>query len=699
MHQPYYKNDFDDVYELPWVFLHAIKDYYTMPSYINKYDNVKAVFNLVPSLLVQIDEYAAKKADDIFIRLVNKKVVDLTSGEINSIVPTLFMANVEHMILPSKRYAELFNKYERINGDGGDFSKFSENEIRDLEVLFLLSWTGISIKEDEKLVDDLVSQDRNFSEIQKIDFLAILFRKISEIIPLYKKLQDEGKIEISTTPFYHPIIPLLLDTGSAREAAKEVILPRKSIQGYDDACWHIEEAKQYHTNCFNRSPEGMWPSEGSISDESVRLFGKSGLKWIASDEDVLAGSIKKSFHNEANRNLIYQKYIYHCGNESIHIFCRDKVLSDLIGFSYSDLDGEKAADDFIKRLRRIYDNNEENIHVSVILDGENAWEYYPSGGSKFFKNLYGKISTLGWLETATFSEIIQNKTIPTQEISHIRAGSWIYGNLLTWIGHEEKNKAWELLNEARSRTKKASMKLSKDEKEKMKKELYIAEGSDWFWWYGDDHFSLQSDVFDRLFRSHLVNAYKISGVAVPAKLYVPIKKAVTHAVIKKPSAYIVPVIDGYITNYFEWLAAGLVNLKYDIGAMHSDSNLLNKLYWGYDKEYLYFRLEGDVHQLMNKGYNLDIEIITDKKIHLLCMLEEQKFSIIEENHEQGEKFLMKACEIIEIRFPLKNIYDNLLESIHLMFRLKKEGRVIEKDPKYNLLKLDIDRSLPNDWMV
>lgn len=697
MHQPYYKNDFTGFYELPWAFLHSTKDYYEMPKYLDDFKNIKAIFNIVPSLAVQIEDYSSKKANDNLLIVLKKPVERLTNEEKFYLIPRIFMANVENMILTSPRYTELFNKFERLK-ERNDFTLFNHGEIIDIEVHFLLAWTGNYIKDEEPFIQALINKDVNYSEDEKEKLLDLLFNKVQLIIPLYKRLADEGRIELSTSPFYHPIIPLLIDINAAKESFPNVVLPRGEISLSLDAAVQIDEAIKYYTQTFGTPPQGMWPSEGSISLKSAELFSYFGINWIASDEDVLANSIHLPMNIQNNRKILYNKHKLTTINGDIYIFFRDKKLSDLIGFQFADIQHDQAVSLFMAELKKIYDSVDFNPHVAIILDGENAWEFYPQNGKLFFTALYRAIEKASWINTITFTEAIKEPSIPTNNLNNITAGSWIYGNLLTWIGHPEKNRAWELLGMTKEKVYNTVERLSELEQLELSKELYIAEGSDWFWWYGDDHYSPQADVFDKLFRSHLINAFKIATLPIPHELYVPIKSVVSTGILRCPSDFIKPTIDGRITNFFEWLCAGKFNLTYDMGTMHSDINYLSVLYWGFDDKYLYLRVDGQIDNIINKGYNVELRIFTVKEYVISFEVKENAHNI-HINNIITDKIQLGVNHIIEIAIPISLLELNDENYIMLFFRLKLGDKVVARVPLYNYARLSLDKNLKYNWMV
>lgn len=514
----------------------------SQPYYHNIYTGIKATYNLVPSLLVQLKDYEKTDTADIFLSIMQKKTAELTRDEKNILIPQLFMANYKNMVKPLRRYKELYDR----KGDVSIFDtggiNYSDDEILDMQVLYLISWCGVFTRQKLEIISKLIKKGRHFSEEDKIKLIEELAQFISEIVPLYKDLQDRKLIEVSATPFYHPILPLLLEPKSAKEALPQISMASIGTDFSEDAKFHVESAIEYYKNEFGKKPDGMWPAEGSISEKASCSLCRKRHRWIASDEDVLAGSIGKDLRDADNRQILYKKHIFSSSAGDINIFFRDKELSDLIGFTYSGWEVSKAVDDFMEKLSDIYDSCDFSPIVPVILDGENAWEFYGDNGNPFFELLYARLSSCNWIETLTMTEAAKSDT-PVHRPAKIRAGSWIYANFTTWMGHQEKNDAWKILSEAHQRFRKNQNKTA--DAAQAQKELYIAEGSDWFWWYGDDHFSLQSDTFDKLFRGHVANIYELMDEKIPSDVTKPIKKSHKTGLLKKPAASLLrPSTDG-----------------------------------------------------------------------------------------------------------------------------------------------------------
>ncbi len=695
MHQPYYKDDFQHQYLLPWVFLHGIKDYYDMPWYLADHPGIKAVFNFVPSLLIQMEDYATGKAHDAFLELIRMDTRKMDMAQKTALLPQLFMANAKYMIQPLSRYNQLHQRYRQFPLPDAAVHGFDSQDILDLKVLFLISWTGNYIRKESSLIQALLRQQEQFSEDQKNRLLDELLKKTGDIPSIYKNLLEKGQIEISATPFYHPILPLLLDPSSAREAKPDIPMPSCTQVFSHDAHWHVQEGIAHVQSVFGQDITGMWPAEGSVSSAAAELFSLHGIQWIASDEDVLFQSLGRS----CDRSSLYKPHRIPCDKgKSLTLFCRDKKLSDLIGFTYNSMDAEKAALDFMDRLQKIYDASDFNPHVSVILDGENAWEFYSQNAAPFFHALYQNLEDCDWIKTVTFEESLSHPDLTCEILPAIRAGSWIYGNFTTWMGHKEKNQAWELLAQTWQTIAKQKQQIPEQNWNHILNELRIAQGSDWFWWYGDDHFSVQADVFDRIFRSHLMNMYKLAGMPIPSRLYLPIKKTCKSGLLKPMSGYISPRIDGKPSGFFEWMGAAHFDLTYDMGSMHTDKRYLKTFFWGRDTQFLYFRLQGEMAELLGSGMILQVEI-NSPSAHCIqyTFTDPPGEATLDKTVQEGLK--CAAADSIEIQIPFTVLKNTKAGSVNVQFRVLQKDRVVEQAPLYNSVDVDISNRFLDDWIV
>jgi alpha-amylase/alpha-mannosidase (GH57 family) len=540
MHQPCYKDTVTGKYLLPWVRFHAVKDYFPMAALLQGFDNVRATFNLVPSLLEQINDYAINDATDIFLDLAAKKASSLTFDDRLDILENFFRVNFKHFIEPSERYMELLVKKGLHNTSDRSLKKvmgsFSDADMLDLQVLFNLVWFhSISIDEDINL-KDLVRKGYSYTEEDKEYVLLKQKEIISQVIPLYRKLQDAGQIEISATPFYHPITPLLCDTSIARVSMPGADLPRKRFSHPEDARWHIAQAVDYHREQFGVAPRGMWPSEGSVSDDALEIMASSGIKWAATDEDILFNSlplqgVKRKTLTDPDRRIIYEPYKFKRGPKPLSLIFRDKNLSDIISFNYSSWDPRAAADDLMAHFKRIAENPRPGSGsplVTIAMDGENAWEYFTDNGRTFFETLYEHLDDDDEIEAVTISGYLGTSSVKRKSLDTVFPASWINHDFKVWIGEEQDNVSWDYLSMVRKDLAKYTKGLERNgegDSESLRKawrEFYMAEGSDWNWWYSGKAHMGADNPFDKLYRTHLKNVYKYLKKDVPDFLKISI---------------------------------------------------------------------------------------------------------------------------------------------------------------------------------
>ncbi len=537
MHQPMYKDPRNEEYILPWVRLHAIKDYFDMAAWIEAIPQMRAVINIVPSLFVQLEDYSEGSAEDPYLIYSSKPVSELTIDEKLFLLKNFFTINKERKIDPSPRYNELWQKQSQAERQlEKALSVFTLQDYLDLQVLFNMAWCGSSLKKDDE-VAALIDKDRNFTQEEKELLLAKQQELIGKIIPLYKHLQEQGQIEISVSPFYHPLLPLICDNYLATKAHQELQLPKHRFSYPYDAEEQIRLAVEYYSRLFGIEPRGMWPPEGGVSNKVLELGINHGIRWLATDEAILRKSLAEvtGAGREKKRHFAEEKlYVPHKfknqGRE-ISIFFRNQALSNIISFVYSSWDEEEAASDFYHRLVALKNSlkkTEERYIISIIMDGENAWEYFPQGGERFLLSLYQKIINRREFIPITFSEFLNLQDGGSQPyLTHIAPGSWIYGNFSTWIGEPAKNEAWDHLFEARKTFENWMAHLTPEEKQQKRKSIekalnaiYIAEGSDWFWWLKKGEQPESEKLFSILFKLQLSEMYRALGMEVPLYLRV-----------------------------------------------------------------------------------------------------------------------------------------------------------------------------------
>lgn len=682
MHQPYYKDDKEDTTLMPWVFLHAIKDYYDLPWYGSKFKNLKATYNLVPSLISQILSYINHTANDKLLETLKIDVSNLTKNDIEYLQSYLFLSNEHNMIKPFKRYYELYLRYKVHN----TISDFSSNELIDLEVLFLLSWCGNYLRQNNYTVQKLLEKKQYFTQEDKHELLNELILFLPTILDFYKELDKDGKITLCTTPYYHPITPLLFDTKSAQEAKPNVTLPNITCDFQEFGVKNTQYAIEYFEKLFGKKPSGFWPAEGSVNFQTAELFAQNNLQWFCTDEEILY----KTLNNNTKLN-IYKNYNLSTSNGDIQVRFRDHHLSDAIGFDYSQKDPKNAAIEFVQHLKNIYDNCNFSPLVNIILDGENAWEFFPNNGWEFFNELYTLFEKTPWLQTVTMDEITNNNEITTVNISKLATGSWINGNFDIWIGSGEKNKAWELLDITQQEFNKVKDTLDPQTLELIENEFMIALGSDWFWWYGDDHFTIQAKEFDELFRKHLINIFQYLNVDIPQKILTPIIQ--THqknSFYTKPINFIYPKIDGLKSDYFEWLNSGLIDIKKEFSVMDSTKSIVKHVRYGYCKERLYIFFDGSFKKL-KKNTILKIVINT---IEFEIELQKPTQTITKDD------ITLFACNVndnIELEILQKDII--IGQKIDFKFFIIENNSTLQSFPLYGNFTIEIEDLDLNNWYI
>ncbi len=594
MHQPCYHDSATGVSSLPWVRLHATKAYFDMAEACARApENVRSTVNFVPVLLDQLAGYGDGRIKDHFLELSRKPADGLTHDDAVFVLRYFFMANWETMVKPHARYWALLLKrgMDRASWDlDAGAKRFTADELRDLQVWFNLAWFGWAAKEKYPVVAEMIAKGSKFTEADKEAVLQAQLDCINAIVPAWRKLAEAGRVELTATPFYHPILPLLVNTRHAQRAMPDVALPDDFIAP-EDAEAQVRRAVAFHERTWGRKPDGMWPAEGSVSPEVVPLFRRAGVRWIATDEDVLFASLGR---RDRERDL-FRPWRYSHGAEEISIFFRDRVLSDLVGFTYSKMQPQDAANDFLGRVHGIKGHAHGNAVASVILDGENPWEYYPDGGKGFLARLYEGLGSASGIRANTFTRALEESR--PEPLPHLHSGSWISSNYRIWIGHHEDNTGWNLLKRAREdlRAKiRGPHPPSPEQVDAAMDNLYRAEGSDWFWWFGDDFTSDNDAEFDRLFRTHISNAYRAAGLEPPAQLAQAISKAAILGVstgARAPVNFIHPKIDGRADSYFEWKGAGYYSVGKSEGAMHKGTAWIVGIHYGFDLESLFLRLD------------------------------------------------------------------------------------------------------------
>jgi alpha-amylase/alpha-mannosidase (GH57 family) len=527
MHQPDYRHPDSGEFLLPWVFLHSIKDYTDMAAHLERHPTIRCTVNFVPVLLDQIEDYAAQFADrqwrDPLLRITAAPDGDsLSAADRDWLLDIAFRCHAPTMLEPFAPYRRLRDLLAFVrDSDGHGMSYLSGTFYSDLATWYLLAWSGESLRRGGQTVPLLMAKGGNFSANDRRALLAELGTAVADLIPRYRRLADSGQIELSCTPAKHPLAPLLLDFRSAREALPECALPAAPEYpgGRSRVAEHLTTARASHSRRFGKPPAGLWPAEGALSTAFLQQITDAGFAWTASSHGVL----RHSAGNDARTTTPWLPPEGTTGD--ILLFFRNERLSDLIGFEYAKWHGRDAAQHFMTELKAIHLQDEDNL-IPVFLDGENAWEYYPYNAWYFFSDLYDALEKNPAIRTVTLSEAATRQRSRSQRLPRLTAGSWVYGTLSTWIGHADKNRAWEMLCDAKQCADRAldSGRLDTDARREVERRLAVCESSDWFWWLGDYNSPESVTSFDRLFRQNLQSLYRLLGLPTPASLDHPISK-------------------------------------------------------------------------------------------------------------------------------------------------------------------------------
>jgi alpha-amylase/alpha-mannosidase (GH57 family) len=602
MHQPFYKDMVTGEYRLPWVRLHALKDYYGMVKLLEEFPRVHQNFNLVPSLVSQIEDYVSGAAHDPFFEVVSKPAADLTSAERQFALRYLFQANPVNMIGRYPRYRELWERYRAVcHRPEGPESHFVTRDYADLQVLSQLAWFDEYFLAEPDIAallhkgEDFTGEDRQLVIAREKESLA-------KVLPAYAEAARRGSIELSTTPYYHPILPLLCDTNVGAQSSPGINLPTRRFRRPEDASVQIQRALDSHQALFGARPKGLWPSEGSVSEEVLKLACREGIEWVATDEGVLGRSLDTNFGRSPAGQLdrdkagrLYNLYRYEKGETRMHLLFRDHQLSDLIGFVYSGMGANEAASHLMQNIKTsaqpILQQGKDAV-VSIILDGENAWEYYPQSGREFLRRFYDALQRDSQIEPVTISEAIaRHKPSDCGRLHRLVPGSWINGNFNVWIGSPEDNRSWDLLAEARDYYDRHSQRVSAKQRHLAWNELLVAEGSDWNWWYGPEHHSANDRDFDELYRKHLSNVYHALEGVPPEELSTPIISGVARPSYVPQTAYVRARVDGLVSGYFEWMGAASYTSDQRTTTLHGKQFLLDAVYAGLDADSISGRLD------------------------------------------------------------------------------------------------------------
>jgi alpha-amylase/alpha-mannosidase (GH57 family) len=683
MHQPYYRDMKTGENSMPWVRLHGIHSYYDMVRLHESMPGLQATINFVPSLILQIREYAEDGKSDAFLEHTEIPAENLNNQQKAFILRHFFMANHEQMIRPYSAYFKLMEK-RGIELDEADIDQairfFSTQDYLDIQVFYNLTWFGFEAREEIPQIKELLLKNGKFTEDDKRFVIEAQRRILKSLLDAIKRVGTCDYIELSTTPFYHPILPLLIDTNFASRAMPKVKLPPR-LTALPHAKYQLEKGISYMEGFLGKRPSGMWPAEGSVCPEMIPLLSQAGIKWIATDQGILLSSGIKGTKEE----IIFQPYIAEHDNAQVAVVFRDREISDLISFTYYRMGTENAVEDFIKRIKLTAEScpkDRENI-ITIILDGENPWEHYPNSGKDFLYRLFQRIHEEG-IQTTTISRFIE-KFPPKNTIKKIHSGSWINANYAIWIGKDQKNKGWGYIKRTLDEVGRFinPSNCNDADSQGALNSFAAACGSDWFWWFDDDFASAFKGDFDRIFRTHLKNVFSFLKRDLPLFLFDPIYRYEEQPELLKPLAFIYPEISGKAPSFFDWINAAKINVHRFGGTMAQSEELFETIYFGFNPESFFLRIDPIDKKkgfVLNDGEEIAIYIHNQEKKYKLRLFREGEQYKLAFCDEPEKGFCICDCKIqyvvsqvFEMGVPFKPLGYTPGEDLTLVITIVRNG--------------------------
>ncbi|MGQ9731588.1 MAG: glycoside hydrolase family 57 protein [Candidatus Zipacnadales bacterium] len=703
MHQPWYVWPSSGEAALPFVRLHAYGAYLDMPWLVRQFDKTTVTFNLVPSLMAQIKGYATGEITDRTLELCRRPATELTPEEQTFLLTNFTAAHPDNMRNRSPRYTQLSHmRGLSRNAESIEAARrrFTVGDFRDLQVWLNLACCGYALRHENELVRELWIRDRDFSEHDKVALLEELQRILHRIPSEYLQAQQEGFADLSTSPYYHAILPLLVEMNDATRHIPRENLPQALWKAPEEAQAQLGRARTQHREFFGEDPVGLWPSEGAISEATLELIEEAGFGWTASDEEVLLYSLDPQGTKRLTPVELYQPYRVADGN--LTLVFRDHHLSDRIGFVYRDWAPADAVADFMGNLVGIASGLSESSRpplVCVILDGENAWGTYPDGGERFLRTLYEAIEREPSLETVSVTQYTTEYP-PTRRLASIFPGSWIDHSYRTWIGGPEHKRAWSLLGSAYEAVKLAP---PGDDRTVAHEYLMRAEGSDWFWWYSEFHHDEYESIFDQLFRANLAAVYRALGLAQPPGLEETLTVEGLGRLARDPTGAMEAIIDGRVTSYFEWQAAGSLRTASLASTMHRSDCLVREIHYGFDATSLYLRIDTTIWA-KDLLQDCRVRLSFVGKFEQSLVLYMPTDTLASELHvigELAEAAVAAADTIVELRIAVEGLPQRADAAIEFAVVIEEDSRIIERWPTRGYLHLQVPTAdaLAAAWLV
>lgn len=710
MHQPTYVDPGSGVATMPWVRLHCVRSYLDMIALLGDYPGVRANFNLSPVLVLQIREALEGRTIDAWLELSRKPAAELTDEDRFRVLENFFKANWDHLVRPHARYWELLSKrgltlYREDVRRGVRY--FSTQEMLDLQVWFNLTWCGFTACRLHPELAELKRKGRGFTEQEKHRVLDLHLELMSQVLERYRAAEERGQIELTTTPFFHPILPLLIDSNIAERAMPGRTLPPR-FTWPADAEAQLQLAVEQHAAVFGRPPRGLWPGEGSVSPEIIPLLTRTGFEYFCSDEEILFASLKRdpAWRSTSVDHLeLFQGWRVQHGGHEINAIFRERPLSDFIGFSAAKNEPAQAAMHLLFHLRHIADLVNGQGIIPLMLDGENAWEHFADSGEAFLRALYSGIEAdSGRLRSITLEDYLR-ACPPKRRTTTLHSGSWIGANYDIWIGEPEENRAWQLLGETRAWLDRrlslgtgasSPTPLTPEQAAAARRAMYAAEGSDWFWWYGPDFTTENDPLFDDLFRAQLRAVYAACGAVAPAALETPLTERDAEPLATPPTRYITPGVNGAQATYFEWSGAGRYQGRLDHTTMARRGQIVREILFGNDDRYLYLHAEITPGSKPALAVRFQVPEGVEVQTGPLIAPLNSPLQIRQPDGRLRSAGLLAFAEVLELALPLEALGVRPGGVVSFQITVLLEGIEQERHPESSAIELTL---LSEEWAL
>ena len=668
-HQPQYQDLTSGTALLPWTRLHCARNYAMMLELLEEQPAVHVTINITPVLATQLDAYAHGRSSDEWLELTSTPVTRLDVDQRMRLITLFLDVNRERIIDPDARYTELYRLRNEPPGS------WSEQELRDLQCKFILAWTCRGDLQAGLVDRTLLAKSRDYTEEDRTALLEAQQELVRNFLPRLARLAASGQIELATSPFAHPIIPLLIDTDVAR-SVQDTPFPQPGFRHPEDAFMHLDLGKKTVEDLLHQRVQGCWPSEGSVSQDAVAEIARAGFSWTATDEEILLRELPDEPHR-----VLYRPYRAQTRAGEVTMVFRDRGLSDAIGFWYASLTKEHAVGQFLDSVRSIRDALDRPGVLSIILDGENAWEFYPEGGAPFLRALYAALADEPGVCLSTVAEAIErNSATPMPDF---RPGSWIDGNFRIWIGEDEDNRAWQYLRE----TREDWARFDPAEQEHSRMSLLAAEGSDWNWWYGRDRTFQTAVQFDDLYRLHLANVYTQAGKQIPDHLLVPIHDGGPTTIPILPVGLVSPRIDGGPPRYLDWASARHVRPDSGGGAMNSGAPVVTSMRIGYSLSDMYLLMRFAPHAAAARDLRVEVHFTSPGGTTRAVI--RRYNGEAEASIEPSGPMTWALAETLQIQLPFETLRARRGDTVTFTVVVLGEGRLMSAIPARGVMSIEL----------